>query len=159
MDLGVVSPERPAEAVRGRDDQTASSLLPAYHVQQDAHATHHAHVSPVRRFIGLLKPEMKDVWTIVLFSVITGLLYLALPLAVNALVSNLSFGTQSGPFQQALIVIALALFAFLLLSAVIRGLQYYIAEVIQRRPCASRSGYGLQAAACAGGLSRWRACA
>lgn len=133
VDLGVVSPERPAEAVRGRDEQMASELLPAYHVQQDVHAAHHEHVSPVRRFIGLLKPEMKDVWTIVLFSVITGLLYLALPLAVNALVSNLAFGAQSAPFQQALVIIALALFAFLLLSAIIRGLQYYIAEVIQRR--------------------------
>ena len=133
VDLGVASPERPADAVRGRDDQTANALLPAYHVQMDESGAHSAHVSPVRRFIGLLKPEMKDVWTIVLFSVITGLLYLALPLAVNALVSNLAFGTQSGPFQQALIVIALALFAFLLLSAIIRGLQYYIAEVIQRR--------------------------
>jgi ABC-type bacteriocin/lantibiotic exporter with double-glycine peptidase domain len=133
VDLGVASPERPADAVRGRDDQTANALLPAYHVQMDESGAHSAHVSPVRRFIGLLKPEMKDVWTIVLFSVITGLMYLALPLAVNALVSNLAFGTQSGPFQQALIVIALALFAFLLLSAIIRGLQYYIAEVIQRR--------------------------
>jgi ABC-type bacteriocin/lantibiotic exporter with double-glycine peptidase domain len=133
VDLGVVSPERPAEAMRGQQDDRVSALLPAYHVQQDVHADHHEHVSPVRRFIGLLQPEMKDVWTIILFSVITGLLYLALPLAVNALVSNLAFGTQSGPFQQALIVIALALFAFLLLSAIIRGLQYYIVEVIQRR--------------------------
>jgi putative ABC transport system ATP-binding protein len=133
VDVGVVSPERPAEAMRGREDESVSALLPAYHVQQDVHDDHHEHVSPVRRFIGLLQPEMRDVWTIVLFSVITGLLYLALPLAVNALVSNLAFGSQSGPFQQALIVIAMALFAFLLLSAIIRGLQYYIVEVIQRR--------------------------
>jgi putative ABC transport system ATP-binding protein len=133
VDLGVVAPERPADAVRGRDDQQASALLPSFHVQHDHGDAHHAHISPIKRFIGLLKPEMKDVWTIVLFSVITGLLYLALPLAVNALVSNLAFGTQSAPFQQALVIIALALFAFLLLSGIIRGLQYYIAEVIQRR--------------------------
>lgn len=132
VDLGVVTPERPAEGLRGRElDQTAS-LLPAYHVQAETH-DHHDHISPIRRFFGLLKPEGKDVTTIILFSVITGLLYLALPLAVNSLVSNLAFGTQSAPFQQALIVIAAALFSFLLLSAIMRGLQYYIAEVIQRR--------------------------
>lgn len=135
VDLGDVSPERPAEGLRGREQEQSSALLPAFHVQpQQTHGHgHHEHVSPIRRFFGLLKPEMADVWTIITFSVIVGVLYLALPLAVNALVSNLAFGTQSAPFQQALIVLALALFAFLLLSAVIRGLQYYIAEVIQRR--------------------------
>ncbi len=133
VDLGVVTPERPAEGLRGREVDQMASLLPAYHVEAETHDSHHDHVSPIRRFFGLLKPEAKDVTTIIIFSVITGLLYLALPLAVNSLVSNLAFGTQSAPFQQALIVIAVALFSFLLLSAIMRGLQYYIAEVIQRR--------------------------
>ncbi|MCA1962391.1 MAG: ABC transporter ATP-binding protein/permease [Prosthecobacter sp.] len=138
VDLGVVTPERPAEGLRGRDEQNSASLLPAYHVKAELqerlhHGQHGHHVSPVRRFLGLMRPEMPDVVTIIIFSVITGLLYLALPLAVNALVSNLAFGTQSTPFQQALLVIAVALFAFLLLSSVMRALQYYIAEVIQRR--------------------------
>lgn len=134
VDLGVVTPERPAEGLRGVESSHAEPLLPAYHVQAELkQRLHHDHVSPIRRFIGLIKPEMQDVGTILVFSVITGLLYLALPLAVNSLVSNLAFGTQSGPFQQALLVIAVALFAFLLLSSIMRGLQYYIAEVIQRR--------------------------
>jgi len=143
VDLGQVSPERPAEGLRGKELEQTAAFLPAYHVQPGAHAQGHgahaqghgAHavVSPIRRFFGLLNPEMTDVWTIILFSLVVGVLYLALPLAVNALVSNLAFGTQSAPFQQALIVLALALFAFLLLSAIIRSLQSYIAEVIQRR--------------------------
>ena len=133
VELAVATPERPAEGVRGHGGHQTPALLPTYHVQEQSAGGHHAHVSPIRRFMGLIQPEMKDVWTLATFSVITGLLYLALPLAVNALVSNLAFGTQSAPFQQALLVIALALFAFLLLSAVIRGLQYYVAEVIQRR--------------------------
>ncbi len=134
IDLAVVTPERPAEGLRGHEREQSASLLPAYHVQAELHSRlHHEHISPIRRFIGLMRPEMKDIGTIVVFSVITGLLYLALPLAVNSLVSNLAFGTQSGPFQQALLVIAIALFAFLLLSSIMRGLQYYLAEVIQRR--------------------------
>lgn len=133
VDLGVVTAERPAEGLRGAETEQAAALLPSFHLQ--AHGGHddHHHASPIRRFFGLLQPEMKDVWTIVIFSIITGLLYLALPLAVNALVSNLAFGSQAAPFLQALIFIALALFACLMLSAVIRGLQFYVAEVIQRR--------------------------
>lgn len=133
LDIGAVTPERPAEGLRGKAIEQESALLPSFHIGQSASHGHTEHVTPLKRFFGLLQPEMRDVWTIVIFSVITGLLYLALPLAVNALVSNLAFGTQSAPFQQALIFIALALFACLMLSAIIRGLQFYVAEVIQRR--------------------------
>ncbi|MCX6853979.1 MAG: ABC transporter ATP-binding protein [Verrucomicrobia bacterium] len=133
IDIGVVSAERPAEGLRGKTVDQESALLPSFHINSDSGHGHHEHMEPMKRFFGLLQPEMKDVWTIVIFSVITGLLYLALPLAVNALVSNLAFGGQSAPFQQALFFIALALFACLMLSAIIRGLQFYVAEVIQRR--------------------------
>jgi putative ABC transport system ATP-binding protein len=96
---------------------------------------HHSHptLPPMRRFMALMRPEMQEVWTIILFSLITGLLYLALPLAINALVSNVAFGTQSGPFLQALLVLAAVLLICLTLAAVLRGLQYYTVEVIQRR--------------------------
>jgi putative ABC transport system ATP-binding protein len=133
IDLAVASPERHAEGVRGHAEQQTPALLPEFHLHESHAEDTHAHMSPIRRFFGLLQPEMKDVKTLLVFSVITGLLYLAAPLAVSALVSNLAFGTQSAPFQQALLVIALALFTFLFLSGVIRGLQYYVAEVIQRR--------------------------
>jgi ABC-type bacteriocin/lantibiotic exporter with double-glycine peptidase domain len=116
IEVGIVSPERPAE--------------PTSHA---AHPHQHAHISPARRFLGLMRPEMPDVWTIILFSLVTGLLYLALPLAVNALVSNVAFGTQSGPFLQALLVLATVLFICLSIAAALRGLQYYVVEVIQRR--------------------------
>lgn len=130
VEFGVVFPERPAEALRGGAADRPASLLPAFHIHQDAH---HEHVSPIRRLLWLLKTEMPDVWTIIIFSVVTGVLYLALPIAVNSLVSNLAFGGRSGPFMQALLALALALFLCLALSATVRGLQHYVAEVIQRR--------------------------
>lgn len=117
IEMGVVSPERPAEPIH-----------PPHH-----HHHHHSHLSPTRRFLGLMRPELPDVWTIIIFSLVTGLLYLALPLAVNALVSNVAFGTQSGPFLQALLVLATVLLICLSLGAALRGLQYYVVEVIQRR--------------------------
>jgi len=95
---------------------------------------HHGHAtSPVRRLFGLMAPEAPELWTIVLFSAITGILYLALPLAINAFISNLSFGTTSGPFVQGLAVISGVLLLCLAVAAALRGLQQVVAEVIQRR--------------------------
>ena len=96
---------------------------------------HHgdSHPSPLQRLAWLLRPEMPELWSIVVFSAITGLLYLALPLAVNAFISNLSFGTRSGPFLQGLFAIAVALFVCLAMAAALRVLQQVVAEVIQRR--------------------------
>jgi ABC-type bacteriocin/lantibiotic exporter with double-glycine peptidase domain len=100
----------------------------------DGHHGHHGqHGSPVRRVFALMKPEVPELWTIVIFSAITGLLYLALPLAINAFISNLSFGTTSGPFVQGLAVISGVLLLCLAVAGALRGLQHVVAEVIQRR--------------------------
>ena len=90
-------------------------------------------MSPAKRFLGLLKAEKQDIRTLLIFSIFAGILYLAAPLAVDAVVSNLAFGGQSQPYVQALIVLALALFACLALQAVVTGFQYYISDIIQRR--------------------------
>jgi ABC-type bacteriocin/lantibiotic exporter with double-glycine peptidase domain len=118
VEVAFVSPTMPAEGLKGRDN--------------DDHQ-HDDHPSPISRFIGLMRPESSDIATILIFSLVTGLLYLALPLAINGVVGNLAFGTQSTPFQQALIFITIALTGCLVLSAIIRGLQYVVAEHIQRR--------------------------
>ena len=114
VEVGIVHPERPAQGI-------------------SAHATHQEHMSPAKRFFGLLKAERQDVRTLLIFSVFAGILYLAAPLAVDAVVSNLAFGGQSQPFLQALVVASLALFACLALQAVVTAFQYYISDVIQRR--------------------------
>lgn len=105
----------------------------------DAHrASGHGHhdapvLHPVKRYLAVLRPESREVFAIVSFSIVTAVLYLALPLAVSAFVSNLSFGNQSAPFIQALLFIGIALLAALGLSALIRALQVYTAEVVKRR--------------------------
>ena len=119
VEVAFVSPTMPAEGLKGRD--------------QDDHHHHEGHASPISRLIGLMRPESADIATILIFSLVTGLLYLALQLAINGVVGNLAFGTQSTTFQQALIFITLAVTGCLLLSAIIRGLQYVVAEHIQRR--------------------------
>lgn len=91
------------------------------------------HPTPYQRFLGLLKPERTDVGVIILFSLISGVLLLATPLAVDAVINNIAFGGRERVYVQALAVLAVALFAFLSLLAVLRGAQHFVMEIIQRR--------------------------
>lgn len=104
---------------------------PAHGMSSHAHSAMGA--NPGRRFFALLKAEKKDIHTLLIFSVFSGILYLAAPLAVDAVVSNLAFGGQSQPYMQALVILSIALFACLALQGVITAFQYYIADIIQRR--------------------------
>ena len=70
---------------------------------------------------------------ILLLSVVNGILLLATPLAVDSLVNNIAFGGQEHVYLQALLVLSIALFAFLALLAVMRAAQHYVMETIQRR--------------------------
>jgi ABC-type bacteriocin/lantibiotic exporter with double-glycine peptidase domain len=105
----------------------------AAHGHDDHGHHHHGELPPLRRFLRILKPERKDIITLLIFSVFSGILYLALPLAVDTIVTNLAFGAQSAPYIQALIVVAKILALCLIVQALVLGFQYYVAEVIQRR--------------------------
>jgi putative ABC transport system ATP-binding protein len=94
-----------------------------------SHSHHHEHVSPLKRFIGLLRMEVRDIWTMVLFAFVSGILTLATPLAVESLVNVVSWGT----YVQPLIVLGLILFTCLGIAGVLRVLQMWLVELIQRR--------------------------
>jgi ABC-type bacteriocin/lantibiotic exporter with double-glycine peptidase domain len=70
---------------------------------------------------------------LLLFSLFYGVLHLAAPLAVDAVMSNLAFGAQQKPYLQALVILSFALMACLSLQAVVSGFQHYVAEILQRR--------------------------
>ena len=129
VEAGIVHPERPAH-----DMSVHAAVAREVHTHGEEHGHGHVlHVSPVRRFFRLLKAERGDIVTLLIFSVFAGLLYLAAPLAVDAVVSNLAFGGQSQPYVQAIVILAFALFGALALQAVVSGFQYYISDIIQRR--------------------------
>jgi ABC-type bacteriocin/lantibiotic exporter with double-glycine peptidase domain len=134
-DFAIVQPLLPAAKLADPGHAHHGALPHRPHARGHAAAHAHGHhaVSPVRRLLSLMRRESPELWTIVIFSAVTGLMYLALPLAVNAFVSNLSFGTQSGPFMQGLVALAAVLFVCLAVAAALRMLQHSVAEVIQRR--------------------------
>ncbi len=97
------------------------------------HGGGHAHPSPFRRFLSLLRAERAEIGSIVLFSLIAGFLYLATPLAVDAVVNNIAFGGEQQVYVQALVILALALLSLLTLLALIRAAQAIVMEQIQCR--------------------------
>jgi putative ABC transport system ATP-binding protein len=120
IEAGIVHPERPTQLTSIAHDRHEASK-------------EHGHSSPVKAFWKFLKAEKQEVTTLLTFSVFSGLLYLAAPLAVDAVVSNLAFGGQSQPYIQAIVILALALLGALALQAVVSGFQYYVSDIIQRR--------------------------
>ncbi len=94
------------------------------------HGHGHSHsVSPPSRLWSLVLPERKDLWVILVFSMIDGVLLLATPIAVEALVNTVAFGR----YLQPIIVLAILLFTFLTFAAALRGLLSYVVEILQRR--------------------------
>lgn len=94
------------------------------HGHSDAHP-----LPPHSRLWALMLPERKDLWVIVVFSIIDGILLLATPIAVEALVNTVAFGR----YLQPIVVLAILLFTFLTFAAALRGLLYYVVEILQRR--------------------------
>ena len=86
-------------------------------------------MSPWRRLLFMLRPESADIGVVALFSAVVGLLALASPIAVEALVNTVAFGR----FLQPVVVLSLILLTFLAFAATLRVMQAYISEIIQRR--------------------------
>ena len=92
--------------------------------------------NPLDRLWQLLKPESGDVWLVVTFGFVVSILMLATPIAVETLVNTVAFGR----FLQPIVVLALILFTFLAFQGLIRALQTYVVEIIQRRLFARVAG-------------------
>lgn len=103
------------------------------HPQEDAISRHFSKqpsgMKPLVRLLKLLKPEFRDVWTVLVFAFVVALLMLATPVAVEALVNTVAFGR----FLQPIVVLAIILLTFLGFQGAIRGLQTFLVEIIQRR--------------------------
>ncbi len=90
---------------------------------------HPHHISPQRRMLGFLKFDSRDIWSLVIFGFVVGVLDLATPLAVEQMVTTIAFASLTQP----LIWLAILLFGILTLSAIIKGLQFFMVEILQRR--------------------------
>jgi putative ABC transport system ATP-binding protein len=92
-----------------------------------AHATRRA--SPWRRLLAMLRLERRDVLTLLAFALGVGLLSIVVPAAIEALVNTVAFGVLLWP----VIVLSLVMLGFLIVAAVLRAMQTFVAECLQRR--------------------------
>ncbi len=84
---------------------------------------------PLQRLVRLLRPERRDVLAVVAYSVAIGILMLATPIAVQALVNSIALGGLLQP----LVVVALLLLLALGFAAALTAVQTWVVELIQRR--------------------------
>jgi ABC-type bacteriocin/lantibiotic exporter with double-glycine peptidase domain len=76
-----------------------------------------------------MRPDKSDLWTILVFSVVVGILTLTTPIAVEALVNTVAFGR----FVQPVVILSLIVLVFLAFSSALSTVTIYVAEIIQRR--------------------------
>jgi putative ABC transport system ATP-binding protein len=79
--------------------------------------------------MAVLRLERRDVATILWFAIGVGLLSIVTPAAIEALVNTVAFGVLLWP----VVVLALVMFAFLAFAALLRSMQLFVAECLQRR--------------------------
>ncbi len=106
----------------------------ANHTHGEAHASGHGTLhghgkGPWQRLVELLRLEWSDVFTLLAFGLGVGLLSLVAPAAIEALVNTVAFGILLWP----VLVLAMVMLTLLVVSAVLRAMQTYVAECLQRR--------------------------
>lgn len=87
------------------------------------------HPSPLERLWLLLLSDKQDLIVLTVYTLITGLVSLAVPLAAQALVNTIA----SGIFLQPLIVLSLLVLTGLLFSSVLRMMKFCLVENLQQR--------------------------
>ena len=85
--------------------------------------------SPIARLMAIANPERSDVLAIFLYAAFSGLLSLAIPVAVQQLVNTVAFGGLVQP----VVVLALLLLVGLAIAAALTAFQTYLSEILQRR--------------------------
>lgn len=85
--------------------------------------------SPYRRLIEIINLERNDIYLLVVLTFGYGLLGIATPIAVQALVNVVTMGSRLQP----LYVISVMLFLLLVLSGILYLFEAYIVELVQRR--------------------------
>jgi ABC-type bacteriocin/lantibiotic exporter with double-glycine peptidase domain len=130
LEVGLVHPKLMSELA---SSHTESLEMSVHHAPHEDHQGVLHHMLPFRRLLKILRPERREIFLLLVFAVFSGILYLALPLVIDRVVTNLAFGAQTQPYFQALVILGQMLAACLLLQAFIIGFQFYVAELIQRR--------------------------
>lgn len=84
---------------------------------------------PLDRLFAILLDEKNNLSVFIIYSVVINVLYLAIPLAAQVLINTIA----ASVLVQPLIIISFSVLLGLLFLGVIRALQFYITEILQRK--------------------------
>ncbi|PRP92951.1 Alpha-hemolysin translocation ATP-binding protein HlyB [Enhygromyxa salina] len=107
----------------------AEPLLPLASLEARAVVGPEGRLGPLRRLLALARLERADLGVVFVYAVAIGGMSLAVPVAVQALVNTVAFGSVLQP----LVVLSLLLALCLGFVAVLRVLQALVVEALQRR--------------------------
>lgn len=85
--------------------------------------------TPLGRLLQLLVGDRRDLLVLLIYTLLNGLLMLAVPLAAQSLVNTIA----AGVFIQPLVVLSLLLFGGLVFAGILRLMQITLVEIIQQR--------------------------
>ncbi|MFZ9760215.1 MAG: peptidase domain-containing ABC transporter [Candidatus Kapaibacteriota bacterium] len=86
-------------------------------------------MSPVERALQYVKFEKRDIYVIIIYAILIGLVSLVTPLTINALVTTIS----AGVFTMPLIVLSAIIFTGILVAGGVGIAQLYVVELLQQR--------------------------
>lgn len=131
LPIRVVSPRRIAKLLRldGFDGILRCVVVESSLSSSEALLPNTQEKKPLDRLLSLLRAESSDLWMVLIFALVAGLLSMTTPLAVEALVNTVAFGR----FLQPVFVLSVMLLAFLIFQAALKTLQTFVVEIIQRR--------------------------
>lgn len=95
----------------------------------EAFASHDHHLSPWQRLWAWARLERDDLFVVVIYAAVAGVLSLATPIAVQSLVGTVAFGTLLQP----IVVLALLFFFALAFQATLKALKTWVIEALQAR--------------------------
>jgi len=110
-------------------EERLDCLMPQAQVFWGEKETVARHLSPKEHLIRLMRLERRDLFVVVIYSLLTGLLSLVVPVAIQALVNNVAFGALLQP----IVILTLLVFGALSFLALLRTLRLNLVEIIQRR--------------------------
>lgn len=86
-------------------------------------------LSPLDRLLNLMREDRADLLTLVGYNIISGILYLAVPLSAQALINTIAAGVLIQP----LVVLSIMVFLALILISILKLIQNTIIERLQQR--------------------------
>ncbi len=89
----------------------------------------HYKTSPLNRLFSLIREDKSDLLTLVGYNIISGVLYLAVPLSAQALINTIA----AGVLLQPLVVLSIIVFVVLILISILKLIQNTIIERLQQR--------------------------